>query len=134
GGTGPGAPPGFQTGLSRLARDGRFASFPSPPLPARREERSMGIYARYVLPHIIDIVMRNKDATRLRASWIPKARGRVLEFGVGSGLNLPFYTPDVTRIFAVDPSRELQSMARARAAKIHLEVRVLTQSAEGPLP
>ncbi|HYV56817.1 MAG TPA: class I SAM-dependent methyltransferase [Candidatus Nitrosopolaris sp.] len=94
----------------------------------------MGIYAKYVLPHIIDIVMRNKDATRLRASWIPKARGRVLELGVGSGLNLSFYTPDVTRIFAVDPSRELQSMARERAAKTHLEVEFLTQSAEEPLP
>jgi len=94
----------------------------------------MGIYARYVLPYVIDLVMRNKEATRLRASWIPKARGRVLEFGVGSGLNLPFYTSEVTRLVAVDPSPELQSMARERAAKIHLEVEFLTQSAEEPLP
>src|SRR5262249_38321054 len=120
--------------LSRLARDGRFDSFPSPPLRARREGRAMGIYARYVLPHIIDIVMRNKEATRLRASWIPKARGRVLEFGVGSGLNLPFYTSDVPRIVAVAPSPALQSMARERAAKIHLEVEFVPQSAEEPLP
>src|SRR5262249_23086114 len=112
----------------------RLLPFSATAACAARRNDFMGIYARYVLPHVIDMVMRNKEATRLRASWIPRARGRVLELGVGSGLNLPFYTSDVRQVVAVDPSPELQSMARERAARIDLEVEFLTQSAEEPLP
>ncbi|MCI0659135.1 MAG: class I SAM-dependent methyltransferase, partial [Acidobacteria bacterium] len=78
--------------------------------------------------------MRNKDAARLRAEWIPKARGRVLEIGIGSGLNLPFYPPEVDQVVGVDPSRELQSMARGRAVNTARPLRLLTQSAEEPIP
>lgn len=94
----------------------------------------MGLYRRYVLPRLIDTFMRNEEVTRLRAAWIPKARGQVLELGIGSGLNLPFYSSAVKRIYGVDPSRELQKMARARAATTPLDVEFLTQSAEEPLP
>jgi ubiquinone/menaquinone biosynthesis C-methylase UbiE len=95
----------------------------------------MGFYAKYVLPRIIDIVMRDKEAARLRAAWIPKAQGEVLEVGIGSGLNLPFYSSSgVKRIYGVDPSAELQEMARERATKTPLNVEFLTQSAEAPLP
>jgi hypothetical protein len=62
----------------------------------------MGFYAKYVLPRLIDIAMRNKDTARLRAEWIPQARGEVLEIGIGSGLNLEFYSPEVQRVYGVD--------------------------------
>src|SRR5215472_9322903 len=94
----------------------------------------MGIYSRYVLPRVIDLAMQNKDAARLRSVWIPHARGDVLEVGLGSGLNLPFYSRDVRRVVGVDPSVELQRMARARVAAGRLPVEFLTQSAEEPLP
>src|SRR5438309_3862936 len=74
----------------------------------------MAFYARYVLPRIIDLGMRNKESARLRAAWIPHARGQVLEVGIGSGLNLPFYSRQVEHIRGVDPSLELQGMARKR--------------------
>ena len=71
----------------------------------------MGVYAKYVLPHIIDLAMRNKETARLRAAWIPQARGEVVEIGIASGLNLPPYSHDIQRVYGVDPSVELQRMA-----------------------
>lgn len=102
------------------------------PQPGRR--CSVGIYAKYVLPRVIDLAMRNEETTRLRAAWIPLARGEVLEVGIGSGLNLPFYSSDVHRIHGVDPSLELQRMASKRAIAESIEVDFLSQSAEEQLP
>lgn len=99
----------------------------------------MGFYSKYVLPRIIETMMRDWESSRLRAAWVPKAPGTVLEVGIGSGLNLPFYSSDVTssdvtRIYGVDPSRGLQNMARERTTKTPLTVEFFTQSAENPLP
>ena len=94
----------------------------------------MGFYQKYVLPRLIDVAMRNKDTARLRAEWIPRARGEVLEIGIGSGLNLEFYSPEVQRVYGVDPSAELQQMARKRVGKSPVEVKFLSQSAEDQLP
>ena len=94
----------------------------------------MGFYAKYVLPRFIDLAMRNRETTRLRAEWLPRARGDVLEVGIGSGLNLPFYTSDVRRVLGVDPSLELQRMPRARLGASLIQVDFFAQSAETPLP
>ncbi|MFZ0592166.1 MAG: class I SAM-dependent methyltransferase [Bryobacteraceae bacterium] len=93
----------------------------------------MGFYARHILPHLIDLAMRNKETTRLRAAWIPQARGDVLEIGIGSGLNLPFYSDQVQHLYGVDPSLELQEMARKRVPG-RLNIEFLLQSAEEQLP
>jgi ubiquinone/menaquinone biosynthesis C-methylase UbiE len=93
----------------------------------------MGFYTHHILPHVIDLCMRNKETTRLRAEWIPHARGEVLEVGIGSGLNLPFYSSQVQHIYGVDPSLELQWMARKRATG-DAQIDFLAQPAEEPLP
>ena len=94
----------------------------------------MGFYAKHVLPRLIDLAMKNKDTTRLRAECVPQARGEVLEIGIGSGLNLPFYSSDVQRVYGVDPSLELQRMASKRVSAVMFEVEFLRQSAEDRLP
>jgi ubiquinone/menaquinone biosynthesis C-methylase UbiE len=94
----------------------------------------VGFYAKYVLPRVIDLAMRNEETARLRAAWIPLARGEVLEIGIGSGLNLPFYSSDVHRVYGVDSSLELQRMARKRAMAEPIEVEFLSQSADEQLP
>jgi len=95
---------------------------------------AVGFYSRYVLPRFIDVGMRNEEMTRLRAAWIPQAHGEVLEVGIGSGLNLPFYSSEVRRVYGVDPSVELQRMARKKVMSKRIEVEFLTQSAEEQLP
>lgn len=94
----------------------------------------MSLYGKYILPRIIDLAMRNKDAARVRSAWVPHARGDVLEVGIGSGLNLPYYTQEVRRVYGVDPSLELQRMAHKRVAGSYHPVEFLAQSAELPLP
>src|SRR5262245_47999623 len=74
--------------------------------------------------------MKNKDVTRLRGEWVPEARGRVLEIGIGSGLNLPFYSSKVECVYGVEPSAELQKMAEERAKHSNTKVEFLSQSAE----
>ncbi|MBT3237144.1 MAG: class I SAM-dependent methyltransferase [Rhodospirillaceae bacterium] len=71
----------------------------------------MGVYEKHILPRILHLVMRSRDLARLRAELVPQARGRVLEVGLGSGLNLPFYGAGVDAVTGLDASPELLSIA-----------------------
>ena len=56
--------------------------------------------------------MRRRDLAAYRSRVIPAANGRVLEIGIGSGLNLPFYSRNVDHLIGLDPSAKLLSMVR----------------------
>ncbi|MDA8050572.1 MAG: class I SAM-dependent methyltransferase [Rhodospirillales bacterium] len=90
----------------------------------------MSFYARRILPHLVNLAMRHPTFTRLRAPVIAGAAGRVLEIGVGSGLNLAFYGPDASAVLGIDPSAELLAIARARAGRSAVPVSLLEGSAE----
>jgi ubiquinone/menaquinone biosynthesis C-methylase UbiE len=90
----------------------------------------VGLYMRYVLPRVIDAAMRLSEVQRYRAALIPRARGAVLEIGIGSGLNLPYYGPGVHRLNGVDPSAELLAMTRRRAGAVRFAVDLLASPAE----
>jgi ubiquinone/menaquinone biosynthesis C-methylase UbiE len=76
----------------------------------------MGFYATRILPHLIDLGMRQEILSEYRRRVVPAARGRVLEVGIGSGVNLALYTPAATLVVGLDSSPQLLAMAgRARA-------------------
>ena len=90
----------------------------------------MAIYREHVLPWVLHLAMKNREATRHRERIVPAARGRVLEIGIGSGLNLPFYGPDVEAVIGLDPSAKLLSMARTAARGRPFNVELIDRSAE----
>ncbi len=73
-----------------------------------------GLYDRYVLPRLLALAMRTKELVPFRERVGLAASGRVLEIGIGSALNLPFFGPQVREVVGVDPSPALVSMARQR--------------------
>lgn len=90
----------------------------------------MNVYEKWILPRLTDLAMRNKEATRYRSQIVPQACGTVLEIGVGSGLNLPFYGATVSRLFALDPSEELLRMAKKKADAAPFPVEFLAHTGE----
>lgn len=90
----------------------------------------MGFYARWVLPRILDLVMQQKQIAPYRARIATAASGRVLDVGIGSGLNLPFYGDRIERVYGIDPSPELLRFAETRAARASAPVELLLGSGE----
>ena len=88
------------------------------------------LYNQYVLPRLIHYAMKRDELTRLRAAHIPAARGVVLDVGMGSGLNVPFYTTAVTKLYGVDRSPELLAHARSMTAAAPFPVDLLNQDAD----
>lgn len=91
----------------------------------------MSVWSRYVLPRLIESACKSPDILEERRRWIPRAHGRVLEVGVGSGLNLAFYDPTrVEHLVGVDPSVELTRRAESRVRQAKVPVELVTAGAE----
>ena len=96
----------------------------------------MSLYDKYVLPKFLNCACGSKPVEYQRKKVVPNAEGIVLEVGIGSGLNLPFYdNSKVTRIWGLDPSEELSFMAKETAKNLDLDVKFISSGAEEiPLP
>jgi ubiquinone/menaquinone biosynthesis C-methylase UbiE len=90
----------------------------------------MGFYAQWIVSALIDLSMRNKRLRPYRARVASAAEGRVLDVGIGSGLNLPFYAPRARDIFGLDPSARLLARAQEAARGAQIPVHLLEGSAE----
>jgi SAM-dependent methyltransferase len=90
----------------------------------------MSFYGDRIMPRIIAAGMQNKAMNRHRPRIPPLATGRVLEVGIGSGLNLPYYGRDVTRVFGLEPSAFLRQQAAEAARSAPFPVELLAAGAE----
>lgn len=92
----------------------------------------MNPYERYVLPKLIDVACSAGNVMKARSKIVPQALGEVLEVGIGSGLNLPFYDAKrVTSIVGIDPAAQMQTLARKRASDISIPVEVIAVDVQG---
>ena len=62
------------------------------------------MWTEHVVPRLTDRSLRSHEVGELRGVALAGLRGRVVEIGFGSGLNLPWYPPEVTSVSAVEPS------------------------------
>ena len=91
----------------------------------------MGFYENHILPKLIHWTCSQKDITRQRKKIVPLAAGRILEVGIGSGLNLPFYDPaKVDHLWGLDPSQQLGKIAERTAAEMPFDVDFIGFSGE----
>jgi ubiquinone/menaquinone biosynthesis C-methylase UbiE len=89
----------------------------------------VNFYEHWVLPPVLDLVMRQRPLQKYRREVVAEANGRVLEVGVGSGLNFPHYGKRVEMVFGIDPSPRLLAIARRRAAEAGVRAEFLQGSA-----
>ena len=90
----------------------------------------MGFYENRVLPHLVNLTMHNRRLIPYRQRVICAADGRVLEIGIGSGLNLTFYPSHVREILGLDPAPRLLEMSRSLVRRLSLPVTLIEGSAE----
>jgi ubiquinone/menaquinone biosynthesis C-methylase UbiE len=90
----------------------------------------MSFYQDRILPHLTHLAMRQRILRPYRERVVAGAAGRVLEIGIGSGVNLPLYSRALREVVGLEPSPGLLSMAERGAERADLPVRLLEGSAE----
>lgn len=90
----------------------------------------MSFYSGWLFPRVLDLIMRQQQIIPFRRHIGDAASGRVLDLGIGSGLNLPFYGERADCVVGVDPSLELLRFAGQRAHKTRAPVELVLGSGE----
>ncbi|MEM9304492.1 MAG: class I SAM-dependent methyltransferase [Pseudomonadota bacterium] len=86
----------------------------------------MSLYERHVLPHLLHLACGTRPIMKQREKVVPAATGRVLEVGMGSGINLSMYNPDqVEFVWGLEPSEGMRRRAQPNLARSPVEVRWL---------
>ena len=89
-----------------------------------------GLYGKYVFPYILDWTLRGEVFAEQRKRLLAEAAGEVIEIGFGTGLNLPYYGQEVTRLTAVEPVPMLPRRVQRRIDSAPFPVERITAQAE----
>ena len=88
-------------------------------------------YERRILPKLLTCACASPPMMKQRAKIVPLAQGKVLELGVGMGLNLALYdATKVASVAGVDPAAELRAQAMAAPRDPRLNVTIADGTAE----
>jgi ubiquinone/menaquinone biosynthesis C-methylase UbiE len=90
----------------------------------------MGLYSHYIFPRLMDWVMSGDEFKRWRALLLQDTQGEVLEIGLGTGLNLPYYPEAVSGLHAVDPALLLPDRVAQRRKAAPFPIHLTQMSAE----
>jgi ubiquinone/menaquinone biosynthesis C-methylase UbiE len=94
----------------------------------------MGFYSKYLFPHLLEWALGNPQLGKYRRRALEGARGKVLEIGFGTGLNLPYYPQTITDITAIDPENMLADKTARRIREAAIPVHFVQLDASGRLP
>lgn len=90
----------------------------------------MSFYKDQILPWLTHLSMRQARLVPYRTRVVSGATGRVLEIGIGSGLNLPFYDATVKQVIGIEPSLKLLNMARDAGSRNTKALELIEGTAE----
>jgi ubiquinone/menaquinone biosynthesis C-methylase UbiE len=90
----------------------------------------VGFYEDRIVPCLVSWAMRNRQLQPYRERVTSAAEGRVLEVGIGSGLNLPLYPQQVCEIVGLEPAHRLIGMARKAVGRARLKATLIEGNAE----
>jgi ubiquinone/menaquinone biosynthesis C-methylase UbiE len=91
----------------------------------------MSLYEKYFLPKLLDFCCGMEGFNNKRSQIVPLAYGKVLEIGIGSGLNFEHYNfANIVEIIGVDPALSSIAIAKSRAAHCNSKISFIESSAE----
>lgn len=86
----------------------------------------MSFYRNRVYPHLVGMLGNPKPVQNIRQHLVPLAQGKVLEIGVGPGVNFVHYDPaKVSKIYALEPNPGMIPLAEQQGRRTALDIEFL---------
>jgi ubiquinone/menaquinone biosynthesis C-methylase UbiE len=86
----------------------------------------MPFYRDHVYPNLVSLLGNPPPIQKIRQRIMPLAHGKVLEIGVGPGVNFPHYDPSkVTKVYALEPNPGMIRMAEQQRRRTELDIEFL---------
>src|SRR5437867_6919382 len=86
----------------------------------------MRFYRDHIYPHPVSMLGDPKPIREVRQRIVPLAQGKVLEIGVGPGVNFVYYDPArVSKVYALEPNPGMIRLAERQRRRTKLDVEFL---------